>query len=99
MEKLMNVENERSDSIDASKIEGSVRRIEVEEVWCTMNQMKIRKASGPIESGVSVKLFRAGGDKFFKSVINVFINILFKNTGGINIEFVSTNFKRERGSL
>ena len=30
MEKLMNVENEWSDSIDASKVEGSVRRIEVE---------------------------------------------------------------------
>ena len=36
-----------SDSIDASKVEGVVRRIEVEEVRCAMNQMKIRKASGP----------------------------------------------------
>ena len=32
MEKLMNVENEWSDSIDASKVEGAVRRIELEEV-------------------------------------------------------------------
>ena len=32
MERLMNVENERSDSIHASKVEGAVRRIEVEEV-------------------------------------------------------------------
>ena len=32
MEKLMNVENECSNSIDASKVEGAVRRIEVEEV-------------------------------------------------------------------
>ena len=34
MEKLMNVENEWSDSIDDSKVEGAVRRIEVEEVVC-----------------------------------------------------------------
>ena len=32
MEKLMNVENEWSVSIDVSKVEGAVRRIEVEEV-------------------------------------------------------------------
>ena len=32
MEKLMNVEKEWSDSIDASKAEGAVKRIEVEEV-------------------------------------------------------------------
>ena len=31
MQKLMNFENEWSDSIDASKVEGAVRRIEVEE--------------------------------------------------------------------
>ena len=37
MEKLMNVENEWSDSIDASKVEGAVRRIEVKEVRCAMN--------------------------------------------------------------
>ena len=37
MEKLMNVENKWSDSIDASKVEGAVRRIEVEEVQCAMN--------------------------------------------------------------
>ena len=32
MEKLMNVENEWSDRIDTSKVEGAVRRIEVDEV-------------------------------------------------------------------
>ena len=32
MEKLMNVGDEWSDSIDASKVEGAVRRTEVEEV-------------------------------------------------------------------
>ena len=37
MEKLMNVEKERCDCIDASKVEGAMRRIEVEKVWCVMN--------------------------------------------------------------
>ena len=37
MEKLMNVENEQSDRIDASKVEGALRIIEVKEVWCEMN--------------------------------------------------------------
>ena len=58
MEKLMNVENEWSDSIDASRVEGAVRRIEVEEVWLAMNRMKIGKASGP--SGVALEMFKAG---------------------------------------
>ena len=51
MEKLINVENKWGNSIDASKVEGAVRRIEVEEVRCAMNRMKIGKASGP--SGVA----------------------------------------------
>ena len=33
----MNVENEWSDSINASKVEGAVRRIDVEEVQCAIN--------------------------------------------------------------
>ena len=37
MEKLMNVEFKLSDSIDTSKVESAVMRIEVEEVRCTMN--------------------------------------------------------------
>ena len=77
MEKLMNVENEWSDSIDASKVEGAVRRIEVEEVRCGMNRMKIRKASGP--SGVAIELFKVGGDKCLKSLTNIFNDILFKD--------------------
>ena len=48
LEKLINVENEWSNSIDASKVEGAVKRIEVEEVQRAMNRMKIRKASGPL---------------------------------------------------
>ena len=59
MEKLMNVENEWSDIIDASKVEGAVRRIEVEEVTCAMNQMKIGKASG--SSGVALEMLRLVG--------------------------------------
>ena len=37
MEKLMNGENEWSDSIDGSKVDGAVRITEVEEVQCAMN--------------------------------------------------------------
>ena len=61
MEKLMNVENKWSDSIDASKVKGEVRRIEDEEVRCAMNRMKTEKASG--RSGVAIELFKAGGGK------------------------------------
>ena len=59
MEKLMNFENEWSDSIDASKVEGAVRRIEVEELRCAMNRMKIGTATGP--SGVAIELFNLVG--------------------------------------
>ena len=54
MEKLINVENEWSDRVDASKVEGAVKRIEVDEVRCAMNGMKIGKTSGP--SGVAIRL-------------------------------------------
>ena len=53
-----------------------MRRIEIEEVRCGMNRMKIGKASGP--SGVAIKLFKASGDKCLKSLIIIF-NILFKD--------------------
>ena len=76
MEKLMNVENKSSDSIDASKVEDAVRRTEVEEVQCEMNQMKIEKASGL--SGVILEKFKAVGDKCLKSLTNIFNDILFK---------------------
>ena len=36
-------------------------RIEVEEMWCAMNRMKIGKVSEP--SGVAIELFKTGGDK------------------------------------
>ena len=70
MRKLMNVENEWSDSIDASKVEGAVSRIEVEEVKCAINCLKIGKANGP--SGVVIELFKAGGDKCLKALTNIF---------------------------
>ena len=59
MEKLMNIENQRSDSIDTSELESAVRRTEVEEVQCAMNRIKIGKASGP--SGVAIELFKVVG--------------------------------------
>ena len=77
MEKLMHVENEWRDSIDASKVEVAVRRIEVEEVGCAMNRMKIGQASGPY--GVAVELFKAGGYNCLKSLTNIFNDILFKD--------------------
>ena len=66
----MNVENEWSDSIDASKVEGAVRKTVVEKVRCAMNRMKIKKAHGP--SGAAIELFKAGGDKCLKSLTNIF---------------------------
>ena len=77
-EKLMNVENECSDSIDASKVEGAVRRIEAEEVQYAMNHRKVRKANG--RSRVAIEFFKAGGDKCLKSLTNIFNDILFKDT-------------------
>ena len=57
----MNVENKWSDTIDANKVEDVVRRIEIEEVRCSMNRMKIEKASG--FSGVALELLKAAGEK------------------------------------
>ena len=58
-EHMKNLINEWSDSIGASKVEGLVKRIEIEEVQCAMIAMKIGKASGP--TGVAVGLFKADG--------------------------------------
>ena len=77
MEKFMNVENEWNDSINVSTAEGPVRKTEVEEVHCAMNCIKIKKASGPFR--VAVELFKAGRDKCFKSLRNIFNDILFKD--------------------
>ena len=71
----MNVENEWSDSINASKVEGAVRRIEVEEVRCAINQMKIGKASG--HSEIALEMFKVVGDNCLKSLTNIF-NTLFE---------------------
>ena len=59
MKNLMNVENEWSDSIGASEVEGLVKRIEIEEVQYAMIAMKIGKASGL--TGVAIGLFKADG--------------------------------------
>ena len=40
---------------------GAVRIIEVEEVQCAMNHLKIGKASGPFV--VAIELFKGGGHK------------------------------------
>ena len=72
----MNVENEWSDSIDASNVEGAVSRMEFEEVQCAMNRMKIGKASGPF--GVAIELLKAGADKCLKYLTNILNDILFK---------------------
>ena len=58
-----------SDSIDASTVEGAARRIEVAEMWCAKNRMKIGKARRP--SGVAVELLKADGDKYLKSLANI----------------------------
>ena len=77
MDKLMNVENEWHDNIDANKVEGAVRRTDIEEVRCAMNQMQIGKASVP--SGVVVEMFKAGGDKCLEFLANIFNDIFFKD--------------------
>ena len=59
---MTNVPNEWSDSID--------------EVQCTMNRMKIGKASGLF--GDAIELFKSGGDKYLKSLTDIFNIILFK---------------------
>ena len=90
MENLMNVENEWSDSIGASKVEDAVRRIEVEVVWFAVNCLIIGKASGP--SKVAIELFKAGGDKYLKSLTNIFNDILFKISYQRNdVDFISMN--------
>ena len=74
IKKMMNTENEWSDNIDASKVEDAVRRIEVEEVRCAMNRIKIGKASGPF--GGALEMFKADGDKCLKSLTNIFNDML-----------------------
>ena len=61
----LNCQNEWSDSIHASKVEGAVRRIEVEEVLLAIGHL-------------ALEIFKAGGDKYFKCLTNIFKDILFK---------------------
>ena len=76
MERLMSIEGEWSDGIEASKVKGAVKRTEVEEVQFAMNPTKIQKASG--SPGVAIELLKANGDKCLKSLINKFNDFLFK---------------------
>ena len=78
MKKLMNVENEWSDSIDASEVEIVVRRIEAKEVFWAMNGMKIKKANGS-SGNLDLEIFKAVGDKCLKSLTNIFNDILLKD--------------------
>ena len=45
-----------------------MRRIEVEEVWCAMNHMKIRKGT----SGVAIELLKVGGDQSLTNIFKTF---------------------------
>ena len=54
-----------------------MRTTVVEEVWCAMNRMRIKKASGPSE--IALKLFRAGGDNCLKYFTNIFKAIFFND--------------------
>ena len=93
MEKLMNVENKLSDSIDANKIEDVVRRTEAGEVLCEMNQMKIEKANWL--SGITLEMFKADGDKCLKFLTNIFNDILFK--GKLPEEWMLIPILKEKG--
>ena len=77
MERSMNIENEWSDSIDASKVEGAVRKIKVQDVLAKLNQIKIKKPDRP--SGVALEMFNAHGDTCLKYLTNIFNDILFKD--------------------
>ena len=48
---------------------GVLRRIEVEEVQCAMNHMKIVRKSIPF--GVAIEQFRVGGDRCLKPLRNI----------------------------
>ena len=54
-----------------------MRRLQVEDMQCAMNHMKIGKASGP--SGVAKEFFKAGRDKCLKSLTNILTDILLKD--------------------
>ena len=54
-----------------------MRKTEVEEARYAMNRRKLGKASGT--SGVATELFKAGGDKCLKYLINIFNDIWFKD--------------------
>ena len=49
MEKIMNVENELDQMVEADMVEGPVEEVTDDEVMEAMNKMKLGKAAGPLE--------------------------------------------------
>ena len=47
MEKIMNVENEWDQMVEADMVEGAVEGVSDEEVMEAMNEMQLGKAAGP----------------------------------------------------
>ena len=66
MEKIMNVENEWDQMVEADMVEGPVEGVTDEEVMEAMNKMKLGKAAGPSE--VNMDMIIASG-KFGVGVI------------------------------
>ena len=66
MEKIMNVENEWDQMVEADMVEGPVEGVTDEEVMEAMNKMKLGKAAGP--SKVNMDMIIASG-KFGVGVI------------------------------
>ena len=76
-----------------------MRRLQVEDMQCAMNHMKIGKASGP--SGVAIELFKAAGDKCLKSLTNISHDIMFREKLPEKwmLSSLVTIFKRKRDIL
>ena len=76
-----------------------MRRLQVEDMQCAMNHMKIGKASGP--SGVAIELFKAAWDKCLKSLTNISHDIMFRKKLPEKwmLSSLVTIFKRKRDTL
>ena len=94
MEKLINVENEWSNIIDDSKLEGAMRRIETEDVLCAMHDMKILKAESKWDLWGCYRIVWGWWGYMFeifdKNIEWYLVQRLV--TRGMDVTFVSTNF-------
>ena len=54
MEKIMNVENEWDQMVEADMVEETVEEVTDEKVMEAMNKMKLRKAAGPSEANMNM---------------------------------------------